>query len=72
MPMTFGEQILSGVVLALGGGLIGRVTSMMTFNRICQERQGNCTKHMCVELAEIKEAQKTMQEDIKKLLAKGV
>jgi len=71
MPMTFGEQILSGVVLALGGGLVGRVSGISTFNKICKERQSNCTSHMCGELTDIKKTQEVIQEDIKKILQKG-
>jgi hypothetical protein len=71
MPITFGEQILSGVVLALGGGLVGRISGISTFNKICKERQSACTTHMCSEITDIKETQKTIQDDIKKLLQRG-
>lgn len=71
MPMTFGEQILSGVVLALGGGLVGRISGISTFNKICRERQSSCSLHMCAEISDIKKTQEVIQEDIKKLLQKG-
>ena len=68
MPMTLAEQILSGAVLALGGGLIGRVTGLATFNRICKERQTSCTVHVCGELTHIKDDLKEARDDIKTLL----
>ena len=74
MSMILSEQILTGAIIALVSGIIGKfIGERGKVTRMdCSERQSACMKIVCVELAHIKEELAYIRELVGEMTGKAL